>query len=201
MKRAVYTGVSLLLSGVLAMAQGQKVITPYTVNPESADSVQLSNALVAKPASTATSRGKWMFGLGGGIGYSSAFGWDISICPDVAYKVNNSLFLGGQISYSYYQGESLAGVIPYARWHIVPLGKAVSVFATAYLPCMFWSDYLHLGARLKPGLAIRVSPGMYLMGSFGSVGYSYVRSGGLSGAGWVSEWSSDTIEIGVFFNL
>ena len=203
MKRLFFCCLSLLVSGTLALAQNGKVVTPRTVNP-SGEGVPVSDSAVpADPegGSRPFSNGKWYFGIGGGLDYSSADGWYINLSPDVSYKVSDALFVGSILSYSYYAGEHLAGVIPYARWHIVPLGKAISVYAKAYAPVQFWTDYLHMGVRVKPGLAVRISEGVYLMGAFGSVGYSYYRSGGISDAGWNSRWDGDTLEIGVFFNL
>ena len=201
MKRFVILFASLLVGG-LASAQNEKVVTPHEVNP-SGEAVALTSpdAEVASSQWSAPARGKWYVGLGGGLDYTSAYGWDICIAPDVSYKVSNALFVGGQVSYSYSRGQSLAGVFPYLRWHIVPLGKAVSVFVTAYAPCEFWKDYLHLGARVKPGLAVRFAEGAYVMGSFGSFGYSYFRSGGTEAAGWVRNTDIDTISLGVLFSL
>ena len=192
----------MLLSGALALAQNGKVVTPRTVNPDAVlvDSLQ-TGVRVAGVPSAGSSSGRWYVGLGGGLDYSSVTGWYVDISPDIAYKVSDALFVGGIVSYSYHRGESLAGVIPYARWHIIPLGKAISLYAKAYAPVQFWKDYLHVGARIKPGLAIRLSPGVYVMGAFGSAGYSYVRSGGVVGRGWTSRWDTDTIELGIFFNM
>ena len=201
MKRLLFVSY-LLLSGFFAMAQNGKVVTPRTVNPDAVlvDSLQ-TGVRVAGVHSGGSSSGRWYVGLGGGLDYSSVTGWYVDISPDIAYKVSDALFVGGILSYSYHNGESLAGVIPYARWHIIPLGKAVSLYAKAYAPVQFWKDYLHVGARIKPGLAIRLSPGVYVMGAFGSAGYSYVRSGGVVGRGWTSRWDTDTIELGIFFNM
>ena len=145
--------------------------------------------------------GRWCYGLGGGLGFSSSTGWDIRISPGVSYQFNNSFFVGAQVSYSYFQHESLGGVCPYARWHIVPLGKAVSVYATAYAPFQFGRDYLHIGARLKPGIGIRLQPGTYLLLGFGSVGYSSFREGGLNTSGWVSDWGPNTIDVGIYLDF
>ena len=201
MKRLLFVS-CLLLSGALALAQNEKVVTPRTVNPEAVlvDSLQTGVRVAGAPSAGSRS-GRWYVGLGGGLDYTSAYGWDICIAPDVSYKVSNALFVGGQVSYSYFQGQSLAGIYPYLRWHIIPLGKAISLFVTAYTPCDFWKDYLHLGARVKPGLAIRFAEGAYVMGSFGSFGYSSFRSGGVTTSGWVSNTDVDTISLGVFFNL
>lgn len=201
MKRLLFVS-CLLLSGFFAMAQNGKVVTPRTVNPDAVlvDSLQIGVRVAGVP-SGGSSSGRWYVGLGGGLDYSSVTGWYVDISPDIAYKVSDALFVGGILSYSYHNGESLAGVIPYARWHIIPLGKAVSLYAKAYAPVQFWKDYLHVGARIKPGLAIRLSPGVYVMGAFGSAGYSYVRSGGVVGRGWTSRWDTDTIELGIFFNM
>ena len=199
MKRALFLCLFLGFACAWASAQNGKVITPHTLNPEAAvvDSLQAGVGATAVKKSS----NRWYFGLGGGLDYSSNYGWYVGIAPDVSYKVSNALFVGGQVSYRYYQGESLAGICPYLRWHVVPLGKAVSVFVTAYAPCDFWADYLHLGARVKPGLAIRLSEGFYAMGSFGSFGYSYYRSGGVPTEGWVANLGSDTVSVGVLFCL
>ena len=198
MKRFTFVVISLLLSGLWAMAQDGKVVTPKEVNP-SGQPVALTS-----PADELASRpiqGKWYVGLGGGLDYSSAYGWDICIAPDISYKVSNSLFVGTQVSYSYFQHESMAGIVPYLRWHVVPLGKAVSLFATAYTPIQFWKDYLQIGVRAKPGLAIRLSEGFYAMASYGSLGYSYYNIGGTTGSGRVSNCEFDTLEIGFLFSL
>ena len=198
MKRFSFVVIVLLLSGFWASAQDGKVVTPKEVNP-SGQPVALTS-----PADELASRpiqGKWYVGLGGGLDYSSAYGWDICIAPDISYKVSNSLFVGTQVSYSYFQHESLAGIVPYLRWHVVPLGKAVSLFATAYAPIQFWKDYLQIGVRVKPGLAIRLSEGFYAMASYGSLGYSYYNIGGTTGSGRVSNWDFDTLEIGFLFSL
>lgn len=197
MKRFVFIA-TLLLSGLWASAQDGKVVTPKEVNP-SGKAVALTSPadeLASRPV-----RGKWYVGLGGGLDYSSAFGWDICIAPDISYKVSNSLFVGTQVSYSYFQHESMAGIVPYLRWHVVPLGKAVSVFATAYAPIQFWKDYLQIGMQVRPGLAIRLSEGFYAMASYGSLGYSYYNIGGTTGSGRVSRWDFDTLEIGFLFSL
>ena len=92
-------------------------------------------------------------------------------------------------------------MVPYLRWHVVPLGKAVSLFATAYAPIQFWKDYLQVGVRVKPGLAVRLSEGFYVMASYGSVGYSYFNISGVTGSGRVNNWDVDTIDIGFIFSL
>ena len=198
MKRFTFVVIALLLSGLWAMAQDGKVVTPKEVNPSGQPVAFTTPAdeLASHPI-----QGKWYVGLGGGLDYSSAYGWDICIAPDISYKVSNSLFVGTQVSYSYFQHESMAGIVPYLRWHVVPLGKAVSLFATAYAPIQFWKDYLQIGVRVKPGLAIRLSEGFYAMASYGSLGYSYYNIGGTTGSGRVSNWDFDTLEIGFLFSL
>lgn len=201
MKRFIFIA-ALLLSGLWAAAQDGKVVTPHTVNPS--ETQEGSSAVVSNLVdglNGAPMRGKWYIGLGGGIDYSSAYGWDITIAPDFSYKVSNSLFVGTQFSYSYFQKESLAGITPYLRWHVVPLGKAVSLYATAYAPIQFWKDYMEIGVRVRPGLAVRLSDGFYVMASYGSLGYSYFNISGVTGSGRVSNWGSDTIHIGFLFNL
>ena len=72
MKRVSVFCFSLLLSGALALAQNEKVVTPHTVNPsgEPAVVVDADPAVVSQPS---TGR-KWYFGIGGGVDYSTK-GW------------------------------------------------------------------------------------------------------------------------------
>lgn len=183
-------------------AQGGKVVTPRTINSQAAvvDSLQTGVRIAGEPVSGSASR-RWYFGLGGGLDYSSSTGWYIDVCPDVAYRCSDALFVGGRVSYTYYNYSSMMGVIPYARLHFVPLGKAVTVFATMETPCYFWTDYLRLGAWARPGIGVRVAEGAYLLASYGALGYSYIRQGGVTGSGWTSLWDSDTLSIGIYFNL
>ena len=201
MKKVLFSLLFLAL-GVTLSAQDGKVVTPRTVNPETVllDSLQTGVRVAGQPASGQSS-GRWLFGLGGGLDYNSTTGWYIDVCPDIAYRCNNAVFLGGRVSYTYYDHSSLMGLIPYARIHLVPLGKMVTLFATLEAPCYFWSDYLRLGAWARPGIGVRVSEGAYLMASYGAFGYRYVRSGGISGGGWTSLLDSDTLSVGIYFNL
>ena len=193
---------AFLLSGLWAAAQDGKVVTPKEVNP-SGEATALSTPVadVVDGLASRPIRGKWYVGLGGGIDYNAAQGLYLCIAPDVSYKVNNALFVGAQASYSYYQHENLAGIIPYMRWHIVPLGKAISLYATAYAPVQFWKDYLEVGVRVRPGLAIRLSEGVYAMAGYGTVGYSFYNISGVTSKGRINSWDADTLEIGVLFSL
>ena len=98
MKRFAFI-IAFLLTGFWVAAQDGKVVTPKEVNP-SGETVTLTSPvsgfvddLASRPV-----RGKWYVGLGGGLDYSSAYGWDICIAPDLSYKVSNSLFVGTQLS-------------------------------------------------------------------------------------------------------
>ena len=88
-----------LLSGALALAQNEKVVTPRAVNADAsaADSLQTGVSVVGKPASVFSS-GRWYFGLGGYLDYTQAYGLDLCIAPNLSYKVSNALFVGGQLS-------------------------------------------------------------------------------------------------------
>ena len=144
--------------------------------------------------------GKWYLGLGGGLDFTRS-GMYINVCPDISYRCNNAVFLGSQFSYTFDRGRSSVGVAPYARLHIVPLGKFITLYVTAYAPCSLSQDRLQLGFSAKPGIGIRVFPGIYFMGSFGTLGYSYIRTGDSIASGWGSNFSTDTIDLGFFFNL
>lgn len=193
---------SVLLLCLPLAAQNGKVVTPHTVNPEDVlvDSLRTGVRITGEPASGRSS-GRWYFGLGGGLDYNAATGWYVDICPDIAYRCNNVVFVGGRMSYTYSNGSSLFGLVPYTRLHLVPLGKMVTLFATVEAPCYFWSDYLSLGVWARPGLGVRVSEGAYILASWGAFGYRSITRGGVSDAGWVSRMDSDTISIGIYFNL
>ena len=201
MKRLFVFLLSLSLCAALSAQEG-KVVTPRTVNPETVliDSLQTGVRVTGQPASGRNS-GRWLFGLGGGLDYNSATGWYVDICPDIAYRCNDALFLGGRVSYTYYDHTSRMGLIPYSRIHFVPLGKMVTLFATLEAPCYFWSDYLSLGAWARPGIGVRVSEGAYVMASYGAFGYTYARQGGVPASGWLSRLDSDTLSLGIYFNL
>ena len=200
MKRIICLCVFLGLSCAWASAQNGKVVTPHTVNPEAVvvDSLQAGTGTVALKKKSSD---RWYFGLGGGCDYSSTEGWYFDVCPDIAYRVNKSLYVGGRVSYTYLAGSSMAGVIPYSRIHLVPLGKMLTAYVSLEAPCYFWSDFLHLGAWARPGLGFRISDGAYVLASYGVFGYSYIQRDGVSGSGWVSRLDSDSVSIGVYFNL
>jgi len=208
MKKILLLAAAILACSALSRAQGY-TLTPQTIAPEgvSADTLQTTNNLVGTVGLTNSNgllsrrSGRWYLGLGGGINFSRRNGPYINISPDIAYRFNNSIFVGSQFSLSYNQGESAVGMAPYARLHLVPLGKFITLYLTAYAPCSLRKDYLSMGFSVKPGFGIRVLPGLYFMGSFGTAGYSYVRSGETISSGWGSNFTSDTIDLGFFFNL
>ena len=199
MKRLFVLLLSMSFCAALSAQEG-KVVTPRTVNPGTVLVDSLQTGVRVTPASGQSS-GRWLFGLGGGLDYNSATGWYVDICPDIAYRCNDAIFLGGRVSYTYYNHTSRMGLIPYSRIHFVPLGKMVTLFATLEAPCYFWSDYLSLGAWARPGIGVRVSEGAYVMASYGAFGYTYVRQGGVPASGWLSRLDSDTLSLGIYFNL
>ena len=196
MKKALFIITILLAVGTVSRAQAY---VPAPVVPEA---VAAPDSLIGTQSlQRAGKSGRWYLGLGGGVHYNSRSGMYINVCPDISYRFNNAVFLGSQFSYSFDSGRSTVGVAPYARLHIVPLGKAITLYVTAYAPCSLRRNRLQLGFAAKPGIGIRVFPGVYFMGSFGTLGYTYIRTGDSIASGWGSNFSTDTIDLGFFLNL
>lgn len=149
-----------------------------------------------------TARGQ--FYLGGGIGLGSRYGGygeglSLTIAPDFAYRVNNNFMVGAQVSYR--TGYDRLAVTPYARWHIMPLEGLVSIFVSMTAPLEFYGDYTSVSARVRPGIAIRVSPGLYLLAHIGSFGYTEVFSGGEHYGDWVAAIDGNNISLGFCIGL
>ena len=196
MKKALFIITILLAVGTVSRAQAY---VPAPVVPEA---VAAPDSLIGTQSlQRAGKSGRWYLGLGGGVHYNSRSGMYINVCPDISYRFNNAVFLGSQFSYSFDSGRSTVGVAPYARLHIIPLGKAITLYVTAYAPCSLSRNRLQLGFSAKPGIGIRVFPGVYFMGSFGTLGYTYIRTGDSIASGWGSNFSTDTIDLGFFLNL
>ena len=196
MKKALFIITILLAVGTVSRAQAY---VPAPVVPEA---VAAPDSLIGTQSlQRAGKSSRWYLGLGGGVHYNSRSGMYINVCPDISYRFNNAVFLGSQFSYSFDSGRSTVGVAPYARLHIVPLGKAITLYVTAYAPCSLSRNRLQLGFSAKPGIGIRVFPGVYFMGSFGTLGYTYIRTGDSIASGWGSNFSTDTIDLGFFLNL
>jgi len=196
MKKVLLIITILLAVGTVSRAQAY---VPAPVVPEA---VAAPDSLIGTQSlQRAGKSGRWYLGLGGGVHYNSRSGMYINVCPDISYRFNNAVFLGSQFSYSFDSGRSMVGVAPYARLHIVPLGKAITLYVTAYAPCSLSRNRLQLGFSAKPGIGIRVFPGVYFMGSFGTLGYTYIRTGDSIASGWGSNFSTDTIDLGFFLNL
>ena len=196
MKKALFIITILLAVWTVSRAQAY---VPAPVVPEA---VAAPDSLIGTQSlQRAGKSGRWYLGLGGGVHYNSRSGMYINVCPDISYRFNNAVFLGSQFSYSFDSGRSTVGVAPYARLHIVPLGKAITLYVTAYAPCSLSRNRLQLGFSAKPGIGIRVFPGVYFMGSFGTLGYTYIRTGDSIASGWGSNFSTDTIDLGFFLNL
>jgi len=220
MKKIVLLSIAILACSAVSRAQGY-TLTPQTIVPEgvAADTLKTKSNLAADGTVRTTDNlvgnvrltnsrnrfgsraGKWYVGLGGGINLSRRNGPYIDVIPNISYRCNDFLFLGSQFSYSYHQGTSTVGMAPYARLHLIPLGKFATLYVTAYAPCSLRKDYFSLGFSAKPGFGIRVLPGLYFMGSFGHLSYSRVRSGDVITSGWTSDFASDTIDLGFFINL
>lgn len=144
------------------------------------------------------------FYLGGGIGigprYDGYGGIAFTFAPDVAYRVSNNFLVGAQASYR--TGYDRLAVTPYARWHIIPLEGLISIFVSMTAPLEFYSDYTAISARVRPGIAVRVSPNLYLLAHVGSFGYTEVfRGGGDHYGNWVAAIDGNNISLGFCIGL
>lgn len=142
------------------------------------------------------------FYLGGGIGLGSRYdgrGIALTLAPDFAYRVNNNFMVGAQVSYR--TGYDRFAVTPYARWHILPLEGAVSIFMSMTAPMEFYGDYAAISARVRPGIAVRVSPGLYLLAHIGSFGYTEVFQNGSHHGDWVAAIDGNNISLGFCIGL
>lgn len=149
----------------------------------------------------------WSFGaqaqrvyIGGNIGLTgNADGDGISllIAPDISYAVSNTFIVGGQLSYR--TGYDMFALTPYARWHIMPLGKGLlSIYVSASLPCEFAGSNASVGLYVRPGLALRIVGRTYFTASFGYAGYCWdFAMGHLTGSGWTARLDSDCIDFGI----
>lgn len=150
---------------------------------------------------TLTARGQIY--LGGGIGIGSDYGHRggiaFTFAPDISYRVSNNFLVGAQASYR--TGYDRLAVTPYARWHILPLEGLVSIFVSATAPFEFYPDYTTIGVRLRPGIAIRVSPVVYMLVHIGSFGYSEVFQNGRHYGDWVAAVNGNNINVGFCIGL
>lgn len=136
--------------------------------------------------------------IGGGLGLRPSRygdGISLSISPDVAYRVTNSMVIGGQLSYS--TGYNGLGITPYLRWHVTPIAKNLSLFLSASIPTVFQDDLISVSFRLRPGATLRVSENLWLMAYLGSFGYTTLVSNGETlSSGWVASFDRNSINIG-----
>ncbi|MDO5321323.1 MAG: hypothetical protein Q4F39_02920 [Bacteroidia bacterium] len=145
-----------------------------------------------------TARGQLYLGGGIGIG-TSGNGVAFTFAPDISYRVSNNFLVGAQASYR--TGYDRLAVTPYARWHILPLEGIVSIFVSATAPFEFYPDYTTIGLRLRPGIAIRVSQGVYMLVHIGSFGYSEVFQNGRHYGDWVAAVDGNNISVGFCVGL
>ena len=138
--------------------------------------------------------------VGGHIGIStSGDRIGINVAPEVGYRINNSFDVGGLLSYqSLY---STFGVTPYARWHFVSFGDRVNMFIEANTPMRFANNYQSYGFIVRPGVTVRLSDNVWLMGKVGRFGYEYVKSGDIISSGWLARLNGDSITIGFCFGF
>ncbi|MCQ2172603.1 MAG: hypothetical protein MJZ17_07655 [Bacteroidales bacterium] len=148
-----------------------------------------------------TARGQLYLGGGIGIGsdYGNRGGIAFTFAPDISYRVSNNFLVGAQASYR--TGYDRLAVTPYARWHILPLEGIMSIFVSASAPFEFYPDYTTLGVRLRPGIAIRVSQGVYMLVHIGSFGYSEVFQNGRHYGDWIAAIDGNNISVGFCVGL
>lgn len=141
--------------------------------------------------------------LGGNIGLAISSGSDarlgVIIAPEIGYSFHSNFTVGASISYRSLQNSF--GITPYLRGTLFTIQDFFSVFLSAQTPCRFTSGYQSLGAYIRPGVSFRVAPGIWLMAHIGAFGYSGTHYDGYWSGGWVAKVNSDTVNIGVCFNI
>ena len=141
--------------------------------------------------------------IGGNIGLSTSSRSDsqigIVIAPEIGYRVNPRLTVGGALSYRSLQNSF--GITPYVRGYLFNFQNLVSIFLSAQAPVRFSTNYQSYGAYIRPGLSLRIAPGAWMTVHIGAFGYAYTRSGGVGSGSWDARVNSDTINIGFGFNI
>jgi len=135
--------------------------------------------------------------LGGGIGFGSDSQnkFMVRIAPEIGYWVNNTLTVGGRLSYQ--SGNNVFGVDPYIRLNILNYDSPIRLLATGHVPMTFASQYFSCGVFLQPGLSIRVSDSARLEFHIGNFGWRTTNSNGFIRSGWEATVNGNNISIGV----
>ena len=139
--------------------------------------------------------------LGGNLGLetSSDNRIGVLIAPEIGYRLNTHLTVGGTISYRSLQNSF--GITPYLRGDLVNIQNIVRVFISAQAPCRFTSNYQSYGAYLRPGVTLRLVDGVWMQIHVGAFGYSYTRINGTGYGGWYAQVNSNTVNVGFCFGI
>lgn len=124
--------------------------------------------------------------LGGGMGFHLGL-WgngsrsaQISVMPEIGYRVNNWLSIGTSVGYHWQErGASQLSVSPYARAYL-PLGQYVGLFADALYSYHYYLDasYRSWQAGICPGIHVSLSPRFGLVSRLAFLGYRSVNGQG-----------------------
>ncbi len=124
--------------------------------------------------------------VGGGMGFHlGLFGRgshnaQLSVMPEIGYRVNNWLSVGTSVGYHWQEeGTSRLSVAPYARAYL-PLGQYVGLFADALYSYSYYLDdsYRSWRAGICPGIHISLSPRFGLVSRVAFLGYRSVNGEG-----------------------
>lgn len=140
--------------------------------------------------------------IGGGLGLCKQYdghGIALNIHPDIAYRFNNVLTAGAQLSYR--TGYPGVGFTPYARANVLRSQQNLSFFISTGLPCVFDTNYRSVGFTIVPGASLKISRSVYLIAHLGRVGYYSVSAEGVKSKGWSTGFSRDDINVGFIVAL
>ena len=140
--------------------------------------------------------------VGGHIGLTKRSGGSavgINIAPDIGFRFNDYLTVGGLISYRSLNNRF--GIMPYLRCHLLPSGWPVRAFLTTQVPITFGREYFSTGVNFRPGISVKVSGAAWIYAHIGTFGYRFTNSSSRNDTGWFGALNMDNIDLGVCFKL
>ena len=141
--------------------------------------------------------------FGGNLGLSVSSGNEkrigVVIAPEVGYRVNPHLTVGGTLSYRSLQNSF--GITPYLRGDLVNIQDFFYLFLSLQTPLHFSSGYQSYAAYIRPGLSFRIAEKVLMTAHVGAFGYSFTVYQGTGSGGWSARVNTETVSIGFCFSL
>lgn len=144
--------------------------------------------------------------VGGNLGLSISSGtsgngnrFGVVIAPEVGYRFNPHLTVGGTLSYRSLQNSF--GITPYLRGDLVNIKDVFYLFLSFQTPLRFSSGHQSFAAYIRPGLSFRIAENVLMTAHVGAFGYSYTVNQGIGKGDWSARVNTNTINIGFCFSL